>query len=373
MGLGIIESIKNFFKPPEKGKQVYVLKATPELLKQVPSLVMKRLGMLEAMLIKQQEELERLRKELEKKEGKVEPSEIKVAKELLKQKLKLEKEREENRVRWKIIGVPFPKVKTWDKKFFKEGKFLVGIETEIRDHSKTCNLLLLVDKKSKKVVRKETGLPPELLFEDWWNLEKDIRTGMVRVRIDREGKWYPPEELKSVKKEELTPQLLEAYKNLRRKEIEYLEKIADLEEKIDNLYYKLKMSEKEKEKMRYKIKDLEAANEVLKNSADLSDSALAVALERSKFLALENLKLLLSAQESEVNRVLTERLNEILIEANRKMREKLGKEIPEEVRDYIRDKVRSEFIDALDILESFAPRRMEFIKEVKGKEKEKGG
>lgn len=357
--------------PREAGKKVYVLKSTPELLEKVPSLVMKRLGMLESIVIKQQEEIQRLAEELKKRELKEEPENVKIAKDLAKQKSILEKEREDNRIKWKLIDVPFPKVITWDKKSLKEGKFLFGIETEIRENSKTCNLLLLKDMKTKKIVRKETGLPPELLFEDWLNLERDIKAGVVRLRIDSEGKWFPPEEIGNIKKEELTPNLIEAYKNLRKKEVQYLEKIAELEETIDDLYYRLKMSEKEKEKMRYKIKDLEAANEILSTRADSSDSALAAALKNVTPLRIENLKLLLSSQESEVNRVLTERLNEILIDANRQMREKLGKEIPEEIADYIRDKVRNELIETLEILETFVPKKVEHIKEIK--EKPKGG
>jgi hypothetical protein len=77
----------------------------------------------------------------------------------------------------------------------------------------------------------------------------------------------------------------------------------------------------------------------------------------------------LSSQESEVNRVLTERLNEILVDAFKEVRERVGRELPAEVQEVIRDRVRTELIDTLDILHELSPRKIEVMKEEKPREK----
>jgi hypothetical protein len=343
------QKIKDIIRPVKK---IYVVKTTPEVLRLVEPYLKKELGMKESIIVKQQQEIEKLKKALAKKE-KPEKEQEKILEELMKKKIAIEKMKEGKRVRVLLQG-KLPLIRTWDKSFFvadgKPLKFLKGWEYEKGEKGITVNLLLVSDPKEKTFYRKKTGLPWELIWEDPIDLISDIKTGAVRVRIDTKDTFYPPTEDLKTKKE-------------------YEKRIAELEEKISTLYSELENAKKREESMIYRIKDLEMSNSLNDYRAEVYQSALIQTLSKIKPIIRENMELLLSAQESEVNRVLTERLNEILVDAFKEVRERVGRELPIEVQEVIRDKVRAELIDTLDILHELSPRKIEVMKEEKPKEK----
>ena len=357
----IIEAIR-----PEK--KTYVLKVTPEVLRQVPAYLKKELGMKESIILRQKEEIDKLKKEIEKLKGKRETEEERVVKELLKEKIKLERMKEMNRVRTFLPSKLPVVIKTWDKKFFIiEGKplrFLKGWEYEETESGNVVNLLLTHKKDSKEFWRKKTGLPWEYLWENPLTFVSDIRSGMIRVRIDSKGKFHAPEEIKDLGGKETYKEILSMKKK-------YEDKVAELQETIGELRSELKKTKKREEKLLSKVMDLEMSNELNDFRGDINQSFTLATISKIRGMMKDYLSVLLSAQDSEVNRVLTERLNEILIDASAKMREKLGVEIPQELRDSIREKVRSEMVEALDFLHELSPRKLEVVRE-RLKSEEKG-
>jgi hypothetical protein len=348
--LGLIERIKKILIPEKK---TYVLKVTPELLRKIPALLKKELGMKDSIILKQKEEIEGLKREIEKLKGK-ETEEEKIVKELLAEKEKMKKIKERRRIRKMFSGVKLPKLLTWDKKFFHDGKIeyrlLKGLEDEEKEERTTCNLLVVPDEKFKSFGRIETGLPFELLVEDPTSFVSDVRAGVVRIRIDSKGVWHPPEEIAS------NPGSYKDIAELRKK---YEQKIAELKEEISKVYSEMEDTKKREEKTLLRLKDAEVAASINDYRADQSEAFALSAISKMKGFMRDTLQALSSSQEAEVGRVLTDRLNDTLIEANSKMRERLGMEIPEDVRDLIRERVKLEFMDALDVLYGLSPRRVE--------------
>jgi hypothetical protein len=348
--LGIIERITKILRPEKK---VYVLKVTPEILRKVPALLKKELGMKDSIILKQKQEIEELKKEIEKLKGK-ETEEEKIVKELLAEKEKIKKMKERRRIRKMFSGIKLPVVLTWDKKFFHDGKieykYLKGLEDEEKENKTTCNLLVVPDrKKFKGFGRIETGLPFELLVEDPASFVSDVRAGVVRVRIDSKGVWHPPEEIAS------NP----GYKDVAELRKKYEQEIAELKEEINKIYSELEDTRKREEKTLLRLRDAEVATNINDYRADQAEAFALSAISKMKGFMRDALQALSSSQEAEVGRVLTDRLNETLIEANAKMRERLGMEIPEDIRDLIREKVKLEFMDTLDILHGLSPRKVE--------------
>ncbi|MFQ6068009.1 MAG: hypothetical protein ACE5KD_00540 [Candidatus Bathyarchaeia archaeon] len=356
--MGIIDGIKGFFKPPER--KVYVLKATPDLLRRVPSLVKKRLGMLESVVVKQKEDIESLKKEIEKLKGK-EDREEKILKDLLKEKTKIERTKKARRLRELFHGIPLPIVKTWDFKFFHDGKkylkYLKGYEREETERGEVTNLLLTDKRKSKDIYRRETGLPFDLLFEHPESFVSNVRSGVIRVRIDSKGVFHEPVGVAS----NPNPK---TYKKIAEIKKEHEQKVAELKQELNKAYSQLEKAKKREEKAQMRLKDMELSNNVNDFRADLSQGALASTLTKMKGMMRDYMTVLLSSQESEVNRVLTDRLNEMLITAFHTIKEKTGRELPEDVKELIREKVRAEFIDNLDILHELSPRKVEVEKRV---------
>lgn len=351
ISLKLIERITKIFKPEKK---VYVLKVTPEILRRVPALLKKELGMKDSIILKQNQELEDLKKEIERLKGK-EPEEEKIVKELLAEKEKIKKIKERRRIRKMLSNIKLPILLTWDKKFFHDGKieykYLKGLEDEEKEERTTCNLLVVPDgKKFKGFGRIETGLPFELLVEDPTSFVSDVRAGVVRIRIDSKGVWHPPEEFTS------NPHPYKDIAELRKK---YEQKIAELKEETNKIYSDLEDTKKREEKTLSRLKDAEVASNINDYRADQASAFALSAISKMKGFMRDTLQALSSGQDAEVGRVLTERLNETLIEANAKMREKVGMEIPEDVKDLIKEKVKLEFMDTLDILYGLSPRKVE--------------
>ena len=354
------QKLKDFIRPVKK---IYVVKVTPDVLRHVEAHLKKELGMKDSIILKQQQEIERLKKAQSKKPEKEQEA---VLKELLKKKVAVEKTKEGKRVRVLLQG-RLPILRSWDKIFFssperKPLKYLKGWEYEKGEKDSAINLLLVNNPKEKSFYRKKTGLPWEFVWEDPIDLISDINSGTVRVRVDSEDKFYPPEESESD-----PPRYKETLKTKK----EYEKKVAELEERISTLYTELVNAKKREEKMIFRTKDLEMSDSVNDYRAEVYQSALLQTLSKIKPIMKENLELLLSSQESEVNRVLTERLNEILVDAFKEVREKTGRELPEDIEEVIRDRVRTELIDTLDILHELSPRKVEVMKEEKPKEKPK--
>jgi len=353
--MGIMDGIKAFFKPPVK--KVYVLKVTPELMRRVPTLVKKELGMKDSIIVRQREEIESLKKEIEKLKGK-EDKEGKILNQLLRQKSKIERSKKARRLREVFQGISLPLLRTWDFKFFHDGKkfykYLRGIEKEETEKGEVTNLLLS-DGKTKDLFRRETGLPFELLFVNPESFVSQALSGVLRVRIDSKGIWHPPEEIASNPNPKVYKKIAEIRK-------EHEQKIAELKQELNKAYSQLEKARKREEKAQMRLKDMELSNSINDFRADLSQGALVASLTKIKGMMRDYMSVLLSAQESEVNRALTDRLNETLIEAFHAVKAKLGKELPEDVKELIRERVKTEFIDTLDILHELAPRRVEVMK-----------
>jgi hypothetical protein len=288
----------------------------------------------------------------------------------LAEKEKIKKTKERKRIRKIFAGVKPPVILTWDKKFFHDGKteykYLKGLEDEEGENGTTCNLLVVPeDKKFKGYGRIETGLPFELLVENPATFVSDVRAGVVRVRIDSKGIWHPPEEISG------------GYKDVAELKNKYEQKIAELKEEINSLYSELKSTKEREEKALMRLKDMELAASINDYRADNAEAFALSAITKMKGFMKDALQALIENQEAEVGRVLTDRLNEVLIEANAKMREKLGMELPEEVKDLIKEKVKSEFTDALELLHGLSPKKVEIEKkEIPAKpetEKKAGG
>ncbi len=370
MILGILGRIKNLFRR-EPVKKTYVLKTTPKHLEKVPDYVMKELGMKDAIIVKQREEIEALKKEIKRlKEGQV--TEAKVASQVLKEKTRMIKERVKNSIRVMFYKTPPPLLRLWDDRYIKVGnkylRFLRGYEREKNKDKEVVNLILSEKRDSKEIFRKRTGLPWELLWEDPTRFVEHVLTGIVKIRLDSQGRYHPPKEIEMVNNPD--PKV---FKKIKEMEKEYEEEITKLRDELDRVYSELEKTRKREEKLRFRVRDLEMANSLNDYRADLNQAATLVALNKLKAMSKDYLTVLLSAQESEVNRVLTERLNEVLLDAIAEVREKLGKEVPQDLVDILREKIRAEFLETLDVLHEVAPRRVEITRETKPKETKKEG
>jgi DNA-binding transcriptional regulator/RsmH inhibitor MraZ len=360
--MGILDKIKSFFKLEKK---VYVVKVTPEILQKVPALLKKELGMKDAIILKQSQEIEKLKKEIEKLKGK-ESKEEAVVKELLKEKVKVEKQKNAKRLRLVFHGIPLPRIKTFDFKFFHDGKkamkFLKGYEREETDKGEVINLLLVPESNSKDLYRRETGLPFELLFINPESFVSQVLSGDIRVRIDSKGIYHAPEEIQEVEAD--PPTKKETYKKISEMRKEYEQKIAELKQELNRAYSEIEKAREREEKAQLRLLDAELGAKVNDFRADLSQSYVLMSVEKIKGMMKDYLNVLISSQESEVNRVLTERLNDILVDAFNSIKEKLGMELPQEVRDAIREQVRAEFLDTLDFLHELTPAKVEIEKKV---------
>ncbi|MHA1866382.1 MAG: hypothetical protein ACTSWZ_07740 [Candidatus Heimdallarchaeaceae archaeon] len=354
----MFERIISFFRPKER--KVYVLKVTPEILRQVPAALRKELGEKEAIIVKQSREIEKLKKEIEKLKGK-ETEEEKLVKELLKKKFLIEKAKALRRTAF-IIPKKTIKVVTFDNKFYHDGKrtypYFYGIEFEERKDS-VPGINILVMSKDKKIGRILFGGSIEELFVDAENLVSCLKTGFVKLRIDSNGNWHPPEEIK----ENPTKRIL----SLKKK---YETKIGELITHISRLQNELKYSKMREEKLRMKIKDMENAVSISNFRADMSQSFTKASLEQMKGMMTDYLQVLLSAQTAQVNKELSERLNETLVEAFKEMKRKLGVRISKEEEEYMREKILSEMRDILDHYHAITPKRVEITKEEKEVKKE---
>lgn len=288
-------------------------------------------------------------------------------KELLEKKIRIEKAKKQRRVQFFLRGT-LPRVQTWDKKYFHDGKkafkYLRGLEAEETERGIGWNLLLVPDGKTKGFGRREIGLPLELIFEDPLSLVSDIKAGLVRTRIDSKGVFHEPEELAS------NPG--KGYRRVAELKKKYEQEIAELRQELNKAYSELENAKKREAKIQLRLMDTQMSSNINDFRADMSQGMLVASLEKIKGMMQDYKSVLISAQESEVNRVLTERLNETLIEAFHSVREKLGKELPKDVEELIKEKVTADFYDKLDILHELSPRKVEIEKRTIPKEKKKG-
>ena len=343
--------LKSLFKPKEK--KVYVVKLTPEILKQVDSILRKQLGEKEAQIAQLLEYIKKL-EEAEKKE------EAKLVSNLVKQKKKIEMKKASRRVRFIIAKKTRPRLLTYDSKIISDstGKrlypYLYGLELEETEELWGWNVLITdTAKGSGKWRRLEFKLPLEWIFEDAENLPAALNSGSVKIRLDSNGKYYPPEGMKE--------DPARSYAILKKK---YEAEKAELSYEINRLSAELKKAKLREEALRAKLRDLETAVDLTNFRADSSTAFSQMAIERLKGMVKSYLNVLLAAQVSEVNRLLTERLNEELVKAFGEMKEKLGIKLTKEEEENIMEKLRTIFMENLQM---FHELRLPPVKKQEGK------
>lgn len=365
----MFEFIKNFFKPKEKGKVVKVLKVTPEILEKVDIALKKELGFKEAELQEAMETINTLKEKLGKYEGK-ETEEEKIVKDLLKEKTKIEKIKTGRRL--KSYFPKMGRIVTHDNKLYTDGKqtypFLCGFEKEETEYGWGYNLLLKSGNK-KNDGRANYKLPLEMIFYEPEHLVSGIKYGIVRTRFDSRGLFHPPKFISSpCSKCNFSG---EYYKSISSFDKKYGNKIAELNDQIDNLRAELKDARIREEGAQSRLKDAESAISVADFRADLSQGYTAAQLEKFKARESDYSELLLSSQDSEINRVLTQKLNERLIDGFKEMAKKLGVDIPESVEERIRNRVIENIRKDIDLFWDILPAKEERVKETKPIEKKK--
>lgn len=361
ISLKLLDPIKNFFKP--KGKTVKVMKTTPEDLEKVPIAVKKALGLKEAELQEEREKRIEAEKKLAKYEGK-ETEEEKIVKDLLRSRAKIDRIK-----RGRRLKEYFPKmgrVVTDDSKLYTDGKtsypFLCGFEKEETETGWGYNLLLK-SKNKRNEIRVVYRMPLDMIFHEPEHLVSAIKYGVAKTRFDSKGIFHSPEFMNNpCSKCEFAGNY---YKTVSSMQKEYGDKIAKLNDTLDSLRSRLKDARIREENAHAKLKDMGDAIEIADMRADLSQGFSAAQLDKFKEREYEHKELLLSSQDSEVNRVLTQKLNDILVAANKNMAKRLGVEIPESVEKRVRKKVVADVLETLGLLHDISPRREEITRVVK--------
>lgn len=346
-----------------------VVPLTSDIIRKMPEYFKKQIAELQAENELLRQKMEELKKKLEEYEGKL-PSETELmARELLKRKKQIKAKEKENTVILKLIG-RLPRCRGYDGKLFSDGRnkfpFLWGYSILETDEGVLLFNPILSRGESKgdgKILVKAM-LPWDMLHVDPDKYVSHVKSGVVTLRLDTRGIFHPPREFAEIPPSPYDEKYYKSLINMKRK---YEQKIAELNSRIETLSSELQQALKREAKKAYKIKDLQLANEVNDFRADLADALTIKAVRKLKEMGGEIAAMYVPLVNEVVNRIYTEHVNTVLVQAMRKFKEKLGIQLPKEEEERIREQVLAEMRDTIDFL------KLKSIEEAKVAEIEKGG
>jgi hypothetical protein len=133
----------------------------------------------------------------------------------------------------------------------------------------------------------------------------------------------------------------------------YEDKLADMEEEMNGVYGDLEDTHRREEKLKIKVKSAETGARVNDIRADAEATLAEVAFQKLYQTMREHNNLLIAAQDSEINRLTSEKANEQLVDAIKETAHRLGVHLvknDEEIHQLISDwkyKNISEFVQDL--------------------------
>jgi len=362
----ILGFLKKLFR---KTKYVYLMELTPEELRGLPKAkrrkIAKIIGQLKAEVEILKKENEKLRKKIEKVERK-KYDENKLLKELEKQKKILEMKKSFGREL--LVLKKKVKVITYDGKIVRDGvkpfPYLYALEIEEGKYGLGFNLIL-TDEKKKEFYRIELGLGLEQIFVDPQHLASSFKVGLVKIRLDSKGFYHQPREFSRLKPMESTK---EYYKRLVELQKTYEEEIAKRDQIINELQNELEKSREREEAKDNKIRELEVAVKLNNMRADGSQALVQQIMGKFESMWREHLSMLIASMDSEANRLLSTKLNEVLVENFDKIAEKYGLKILEPAIEQAKKEAKAELEESMSMFKEIYPSEVKI--EAGGKEKE---
>ena len=339
-----------------KERRVKLIRLTKEELAGLPDAtrikIGRIIGSLQAENIALRKQLEKMTKKYEKR---IQKEREAIVKELFRQQKIIEARKNAKRVvmEFKIK----PKIVTYDNKYFHNGKqyfkFLKGLEMEETEDGIGFNLILT---DGKKVVRKELGMPLEMIFVNPETLASQIKTGHVRVRIDSKGLYHQPREFSGLQPKTGTE---EYYKRLVELKNRFERELTEKDRIISELSHQLRETRKREEKMKTRIMELESTLQILGVQADGSGALLKASLRKLKAIHEEHNRFMIPMLDLEASRLMESKLNMVFMDIFERKIKQLGVKLTEEERERIKEEVRAELMDALSLFHEMYPKVVE--------------
>ncbi|MFQ6055364.1 MAG: hypothetical protein ACE5J3_05205 [Methanosarcinales archaeon] len=318
-----------------KKEELYILKpaeSIPELMKQIEDSLKEENAYLKSEVLR----LQKIVKEYKKKlKPKVEEETKKIRADVLKKAKALKKAKELRKIRFKIEGKQ-PIFLTRSRRTMGLFNKLYGIELHQTDGGEIVFIPLLTNGKEHR--RLQQGV---LSFRDMFyekaNIVNQIKSGVVHSSFDiADGRLIVVQTNPNIKDTD---------------RYQYEKKIAELNEKIDEMKSKLYDTIKRERKLIEEKQEIELAKGVEEYSTEYSKGVLKSALDKVKGLVSEYGKMMLANQDAELNRVLTEQFNKTLRRSVDKLLTELEVKLPKEVREIVREQLKKDFAELSEIAE----------------------
>jgi len=382
--------IKKFFSnliSPKRPKETFVVKVTPEMLQNVPSMLKKELGMKDAIIVKLEQDAKSLRERIEYLEGKKPSPEEELAKQVKIEKKKIEKKKIFFR-KPVFFSKPYPTVVTYDHKWFSDGKsmkkYLCGLEFVETEKGFGYNLLVKTcpdDKKTDTIVFK---MPLEAIFVEPEYTVSKLKTGQLRTRIDSNGKYHEPEEISRSEIKTIMEMVIkdpsfstdDKIKNIVNFIIEnpvlqrqlmtirksYEDKITELNDDLNGVYNQLDDALRREEKMKFKIKDAEIKASHSTNRAELNETLALKEMSKEKSLSYDLANLLMAATDRETGRLMAESNAEAILNGYKSLKNLIEGELSMPLREILAQHEKEKLFDTIKIVEELMPSKMEVIR-----------
>lgn len=384
-----------FRRKPKEEKWIMAHPQLPELLKFVDTTVRQRNAQLEARVLELEKQLQKVSKKEQKKAQKQQEKTVQeVVEEYLRQKGEYEKTKNIIVLKLDVDKKKFPTFQTASKKFFGKFKKLYGIQLEETPNGQILFSPVLTDGKTDKLepkhVKKVNEYVTDLrdIFYDECGIVSQLKSNVVsryditennelvvipRIEFsedsnnneNKNNSSDPSDNSKNQNQNQKEPPL----NDIERHHYETI--IGELQSKLDNTSSELSRALKRERMLMQKIRDLEMAEELERYDADVSRAKTIAVLEKIKGMMVEHGKLLLANQDAEVNRVLTQRLNENLISTIDDLDHRIAELYGKTPREATKEELITEFDDIARIAKQHLGKEERVIeKEV---EKEKPG
>ncbi|MHA1832513.1 MAG: hypothetical protein ACTSV7_00860 [Candidatus Baldrarchaeia archaeon] len=331
----ILDKLKSLPKKIVKGKkeETWVLSPPydlPSLLSKINNTLKERVAYLEAKNLELEKELKKHR-ELEKKRKKQDEELEKIVRKIYNQKKNIERKRKENIKILKFDG-KMPTFQTADRKTFGKFKKMYGIAIE--EHGNGYQFVpILTDLKGKEKRKLQEGVDSiEGIFYDPSNIVSQINSGVVHSSyvITNDDRLSVISRSKKKKKSVDNSKY-------------YEKEIASLNSKIEELNSELSRAlERERQYIEH-INELKQANKLEKITSDYRGALLSAALEKLENMMGTHGNLLLASQDAHLNRILTQKVNQTLVDKIEELRTKMGEIYSQTPRELIREEIKRDF------------------------------